>query len=151
MAPEGSQQLREQDPAPARRCGTEGRTGHQGREGGNRDGKEDGKEDECRDEHEGRDEGENGSGNGIENEDEARGEVGEEREPRILRTGNRGGSEDAKRQVTPKITSNHSRKTQRPSETSHHAEDLSPGTGGEGQNRGGRTRSGEAQESSQEL
>ena len=38
LTPAGSQQLRAQDPAPARRCGTEGRTGHQGREGGNGDG-----------------------------------------------------------------------------------------------------------------
>ena len=37
VAPAGSQQLRAQDPAPARRCGTEVRKGHQGREGGTND------------------------------------------------------------------------------------------------------------------
>ena len=42
MAPTGNQQLRMQDPTPARRCSTEGRIGHQGREGGNRDGNRDG-------------------------------------------------------------------------------------------------------------
>ena len=38
MAPPGSQRLRAQDPALARRYGTEGRTGHQAREGGNGNG-----------------------------------------------------------------------------------------------------------------
>ena len=46
MAPAGSQQLRAQDPAPARRCGTEGRTERQVREGGNGDGDRDGGGDE---------------------------------------------------------------------------------------------------------
>ena len=42
MAPAGSQQLRVQDLAPARRCSTEGRLGHQGWEGGNSDGHREG-------------------------------------------------------------------------------------------------------------
>ena len=36
--PAGSQQLWAQDLAPVQRCGTKGRTGHQGRERGNDDG-----------------------------------------------------------------------------------------------------------------
>ena len=43
VAPAGIHQLLVQDPAPTRRCGTEGRTGHQGLEGGNGDGNRDGK------------------------------------------------------------------------------------------------------------
>ena len=35
VVPAGSYQLQAQDPAPVQRCGTEGRTGHQGQEGGN--------------------------------------------------------------------------------------------------------------------
>ena len=41
MVPAGSQQLYAQDPTPAHRCRTEGRTGHEGREGGNGDGNRD--------------------------------------------------------------------------------------------------------------
>ena len=91
MALVGSQQLREQYPAPARRCGTEGRTGHKGREGGNGDGNRDGRDGEYGDEHEGRDGVENGSGNGKEDMDENRDEGGGERGP---------GSEYARRWAT---------------------------------------------------
>ena len=76
MALAGSKQLRAQDPAPTRRSGTEGRTGHEGwveeRCDGNRDG--DGNGDE------GRDEGENGSGNRDKNRDEGGGEKERERD-----------------------------------------------------------------------
>ena len=41
VVPAGSRQLRAQVPAPARRCDTEGGTGHQGRQGGNDDGNRD--------------------------------------------------------------------------------------------------------------
>ena len=68
MAPAGSQQLRAQDSAPVRRCGTEGRTGDQGREGGNGDGNRDGGGDEnvneCPKGYEDRDGGGNGRGKG---------------------------------------------------------------------------------------
>ena len=71
MAREDSQQLRAQDLAPVRRCGTKGIAGQQGREGGgggrNRDGSREVNEDEDRDGYEGRDGGGNGSGNGDEN------------------------------------------------------------------------------------
>ena len=93
--PAGSQQLRAQDLAAARRCGTEGRTGHQGREGGNGDGNADeggdGNKGEYGNEHKNRDRGEYRSGNGDENRDEG----GAESEPGNLRSGNRGGSESA--------------------------------------------------------
>ena len=65
VAPAGSQQLRAQDLVPARRCGTEGRTGHQGREGGRDDGNRDGSGNE----YKAKDAGENWSGNGDENID----------------------------------------------------------------------------------
>ena len=104
MAPAGSQQLLAQDPAPARRCVTEGRTGHQGLEGGNghgnRHGGGDGNEDEYGNEHECRDRSENGSGNGDENRDVGRGE----KKPVNLRSGNRGNrswSEHARVGATP--------------------------------------------------
>ena len=89
MASAGSQQLLAQDPAPARRCGTEGRTGHQRREGGNGDGNRGGDEDENGKEHECRDESEN------------RDESGGEREPGNLQSGNRDGLEDARGAATP--------------------------------------------------
>ena len=79
MAPAGSQQLRAQDPAPARRCSTEGETERQGktieREGRNGDGNRDGGGNENKDEKrpKGGDGGENGSGDG----DEHRGWRGE--------------------------------------------------------------------------
>ena len=117
MAPEYSQQLRVQDSAPIRRCGTEGRTGHQDSEGGNGDGNRNGsgdrREDEYGDGHEGRDGGEDESrnwsrsgnlsrsGSGRKNEDDNRVEGGGESEPGNLRSGNRGGSKDAKRWATP--------------------------------------------------
>ena len=70
MALAGSQQLRAQDPTPVRRCGTEGRSGHQGWEGGNGDGNKDrggdGNENEDRHRHENKDGGGNGNGNGNE-------------------------------------------------------------------------------------
>ena len=66
VAPAGSQQLRAQDPAPARRCDTKWRTGHQGREGRpddrNRDKSEDWNESENGNGHEDRDGGGNGTG-----------------------------------------------------------------------------------------
>ena len=109
MAPAGSQQLRAQDPVPARRCGTEGRREHEGWKEGNDDrntgGGGDGREDEYGDEHEGSDGGENGSGNGSgngrENGNEKINEGGGEREPGNLRSGNRGGSEDVRRWAKP--------------------------------------------------
>ena len=85
---EGSQQLLTQNLALARRCGTEGRRVHQGREGGNGDGNRaesrDGNEDEYGNELEG---GENGSGNGEENREG----VGGERNLGNHRSGNMGG------------------------------------------------------------
>ena len=64
--PAGSQQLRAQDPAPARWCGPGERTGHQGREGGTGDGNRDRDRDEGEDGngHVDTDGGENGSENG---------------------------------------------------------------------------------------
>ena len=116
VASAGSQQLLAQDPAPARRCGIEGRTGHHIREGGNgdrgRDGGVDRREDEYGDEHEGRYGGKNGSGSGIRNGDENRDEGGGERKPGNLRSDNRGGSEDATRRATP--TSNQQPQLQDP-------------------------------------
>ena len=50
VTPTASQQLWAQGPAPARRCDTEGRTRHQGREGENGDGNRDGGGDEREDE-----------------------------------------------------------------------------------------------------
>ena len=82
MTPADSQQLRTQDPAPARRCGTEGRTVKGTRDGrgkdgyGNRDGGGEGNENEDGNGHGDRDGGKSGSGN----EDENREEGGEERE-----------------------------------------------------------------------
>ena len=73
---------------PAQRCGTEGKTWHQGREGGNGDGNRDGgrngNENEDRNGHEYRDRGEIGSGNGNENSEID----GGERSPGNLRSGN---------------------------------------------------------------
>ena len=59
MVRTGSQQILAQDLAPARRCSTETRTGHQRREGVNGVGNMDeyGNEDEYGDEHAGRDGG----------------------------------------------------------------------------------------------
>ena len=68
VAHAGSQQLPTQDPAPARRCGIEGRPGHQAREGGNDDGGGDeggdGNETEDGNGHNDKDKGGNVSGNG---------------------------------------------------------------------------------------
>ena len=64
MMPAGTQQLRAQDPAPVRRCGTEGTTGHPGREGRNGDGNRD--EGGGGNAHEDRGGGGNGSGSGDE-------------------------------------------------------------------------------------
>ena len=94
-----------QDPAPTRRCGTEGITGHQGRGGGNgggnRDGGWDGREGKYGDVNESRYGGENGGGNGRENGDENRYDGGGQEEPSTLRNGNGGGTEDARRWATP--------------------------------------------------
>ena len=74
VAPAGSQQLRVQDPALLHRCGTEVRTGHQRRAGGNDDRNREGggRADEYGNEHEGRDGGESGRGsrNGKKNGEE---------------------------------------------------------------------------------
>ena len=112
VTPAGSQKLRAQDPAPARRCRTKGRRGNHGREGGNdgknRDGGGDGNENGYVNEHEGGDEGKNRSKNGDESREEGEGE----RESGNLRSGNRSGSEDAREGVTP--TSNQSPQPQDP-------------------------------------
>ena len=112
MALAGRQQLWAQDSAPARRYGTEGRTGHHGREGGNgdenRDRGGDGNEDENRDGHEDRDGGGNGSGNG----DESRDGGGRGRELGNVQSGNRSRPEDARGGATP--TSNYKPKLQEP-------------------------------------
>ena len=96
----------------ARRCSTEGRTGHQGREGENSDGDRDGgrcgNEHEDGDEHEGREWGENGSGNGNENREESGGEI----ESGYVQSGNRGGLEAARGGATP--TSNQQPQPQYP-------------------------------------
>ena len=114
MAPVGRQQLRPQDLAPARRCGTEERTGHQGPEEGNgdRDGDGDGREDAYGHEHEGRDGGGNGSGsgNGREDEDENRYEGGGKREPGKFRSGVEGGRKTREEGRRRRVTNNHSRK-----------------------------------------
>ena len=138
MAPAGSQQLRTQDPAPARRCGTEGSTRHQGREVGNGDGNRigggDGREDEYGDEHEGTDGGDNGSGNRRENRDDNRGEGGGKRELGNLRIGNMDGSEDARRRAKP--TSNQQPQPQDP--TPQRDRRTMPRTRAQGQEAGGR-------------
>ena len=76
----------------------------------------DGREDEYGDEHDTRDGGENWSGhesrNGREDGDEKRDEGGGEKEPGNLRSGNRGGSEDARRRAAP--TSNQQPQPQDP-------------------------------------
>ena len=101
----GSQQLPTQDLPPARRCGTKGRIGHQGREGGNSDGYRygggHGNEAEYGSDYECRDRSENGIGNGNGNGDENRDEGGGARESGNLRSGNRDGSEDARKGATP--------------------------------------------------
>ena len=80
IAPAGSQQFRAQYPAPVRRCGTDGKTGHPGREeengDGNWDGGGDGNEDEYGSGREGRDGDENGNGDGDENREESGREIG---------------------------------------------------------------------------
>ena len=95
VAPVGSQQLWAQGPGPARRCGTKGITGLQGRERGIGDGNED--EDEDGSGHENRDGCENKSKDG----DEKREEGGGERESGNPRRGNRAGSEDVRGGTTP--------------------------------------------------
>ena len=97
----GSQRLRTQDSAPVRRC-TDGRTGPQGREGGNgdgnRDGDGDGKEDVNRDE--------DGEREGLDHKREWRW-ILERREgcwgerARNLRSDSKSGAEDAREEVTP--------------------------------------------------
>ena len=68
-------------PTPVRRCGTEGRTGHQGRERGN----DDGDRDNDGNRHGDKDGGGNGSGKEDENGQEGKGE----REPGNLPSDNR--------------------------------------------------------------
>ena len=91
-----------QNPATARRCGTDGRTGHHRRERGNDDGNRDRdgdeKENKCGNEHEGKHGGKNWRGNRDENRDEG----GGEREPEnLLRRGRRSRSEDARGTAMP--------------------------------------------------
>ena len=77
VAPAGGQQLREKDLAPLSDCGTQGKTWHQGRDGGNgdgnRDGDGDGNENEDGNGHEARDGGRNGSENDNEYGEESGG------------------------------------------------------------------------------
>ena len=71
---------------------------------------------------------------------------------RSLRSGNRGGLEDARRGATP--TSNQQSQPQDPTPQLDRRivpKDQSPGTGGVEQNRGGRRRGEEAQETPEEL
>ena len=100
MAPAVSQQRRAQDLTLAQQCVTERITGHHGQEGGNGDANRnvggDWNEDEYGKNHEGRDGGPNGSGDRDQNRDEG----GGEREPGNVRSGNRGGSEGARRGAT---------------------------------------------------
>ena len=103
--------------APAQRCGTEGRTVYQGREGGNGDGNRDGggNEDEDGNEHEGRDRSENGNENGDDNRDEVGGEGG----PGNLQSGTvlEVGRKMRKGGRRQRVTNNHTRRTRRPRET----------------------------------
>ena len=98
MAHEGSQQLRARDPAPARRCGAEGRTGHRGQEGGNGNGNRDG----CGDGNEDEDGNVHGDRDCGGNEDESGEEGGGERETGDLQSEIRGGSEDTLEGATPR-------------------------------------------------
>ena len=90
----GSRQFRVHDPVLVRRCGTEGGTGHQGRErgnnGGNRDVGGDGNG------HENRNGG--GNGNGHENREEVEGE----RDLGNLRRYSIGELEDVREEAPPK-------------------------------------------------
>ena len=74
VAPAGSHQLRAQERAPIRQYGTEGRTGHQRREGGYGDGYKDGDGHEDGNGREDGDGSENGDGDGDENGNEGGGE-----------------------------------------------------------------------------
>ena len=110
--PAGSQQLLAQVQVPAQRCDTEGRTGHKGRGGENGDGNRDG----------------TGTGTSTWTGKNTRAGVGVRRGAGMgtrieikgwggerawnLRSGNRGGSEDARRGATP--TSNQQLQPQNP-------------------------------------
>ena len=121
----GTRQLRSQDPVSVHAHSTEGVTESEGREGANGGGIGDG----------------NGVGNGSGN---GNGDGGERTNAAKWGRGREQG-----RGWRP---SEYEHKIERGLERgwpSHHAEDQSPGTGDEGQDRGGR-RSEEAQESSQE-
>ena len=86
VAPAGGQQLRTQDPVPARRCRTEGRTGHLRQEGGNGDGNRE------------------GAGTGGRTSTGMSTSVGmRAREPGSLRSGNIGGSKDARGGATSRV------------------------------------------------
>ena len=140
------------DSAPVRRCGTERRTGHQRQEGGNDDGNRDG----------GGEGNKYEDGNGHEDRDMGAG-TGAGAEAIIERTEERGESpgtyelvievnrKTRERGRNQRVTSSHRRTIRRPARPSHYAEDQSPGTGGEGQDRGGWSRGVEAQETSEEL
>ena len=130
------------DPAPAQRCGSEGRGGHQEREGGNgdrnRNGGENGNEDEYGNEHEGRDEGANGNGNGDKNREEVEGRYSLGINDAVIEVG-RKMLEGRRRQ---RVTINHSRKTRRPSEivTSCEGPEPTDGRQGTGSRRAGEGR-----------
>ena len=113
MALAGSQQPRAQDPAPVRRCGTEGRFGPQGREGrdGDRSRGGDGNDNEDGNGHEDRDVGDSG------NVDESGGEDGGERELGTYEVIVKVGRKTRKREWRERVTSSRIRKTRRPSET----------------------------------
>ena len=106
MAPVGSQQFWAQGPGPARRCGTEGITGLQGRERGIGGGNEDGSRHEDRDGYE----------NKSKDEDEKREEGGGERESGNPRRGIEVGQKTSEGGRHQQVTRSHSDKTRRPSE-----------------------------------
>ena len=132
--PAGSQQRRAQDPRPALRCGTKGKTGNQQRQGGNgdgnRDGSGDGRKCDYGEQHEGKGRSGNRNGNGKENRGKNRDEVGGQRERGNLRRGNRGGSEDAGRWATPT-----KKKHPQPSQRNHRVMLTTRAQGREARNR----------------
>ena len=111
MASVGSRQLRVQDSSPAKRCGNENRTEHQGRDGGNSDGNRAG----------GGDGNKNKNGNGLENGsvngDENLEKSRENREREKVQSGNEGKSEYARRRVTR--TRNHQPQLKHPTPQRH--------------------------------
>ena len=104
VMPAGSQLLRVQNPAPVRRCGTEGRTS-------TRDGDRNKNEEGNR--HEDRAEGNNKGANGDEN----RKRGGRERKPWNLQNCIKGELEDTRGGRRQRVASSHRRKTRCPIET----------------------------------